>query len=55
MTWKFSSTAGWIRVGRYVFQYKHRKAPPLYSERIGAARFRALAFGYRGRVFKNNN
>lgn len=55
MTWKFSSTAGWIRVGRYVLEYKHRSRRPLYSERAGYVRYRPLPFGFRGRVFKNNN
>ncbi len=33
---------GWIRYKTYVFSWKHRTVPPLFSERQGYIRYRRL-------------
>lgn len=53
ITYRFARDVFWIRCGKKVLHVK--RTPPLFSERAGYAVYKPLIFGWRWRVFENNN
>lgn len=47
LCWYYSKLEAWIRVGRYVFVWKHRDMQPGFLERFGHVRTLLRIRGYR--------